>query len=183
MLLSLPCPACGDRGDRRVEPSNGAVSCRACGKAFLVELIELLDPLPPEPAPTEEQTIASWLGNAPGPADPLVDGPELACQGCGYTGPTVNDPLQPDPICPACGRSIRRGAFTGKKIPAPAQNQRFFEPNPLPRPATPARRVPCPDCGRIVTAEAGKTVICPGCNSFLGCLVPEDRGSNRWWRR
>jgi hypothetical protein len=46
------------------------------------------------------------------------------------------------------------------------------------------REAACPDCQRallLAEDDRGKTVICPGCKRFLGCLWPEDRA--RPWRR
>ena len=40
------------------------------------------------------------------------------------------------------------------------------------------RKVTCPDCGQVILLteqHRGKTVICPGCHSLLGCLVGPDR--------
>jgi hypothetical protein len=42
--------------------------------------------------------------------------------------------------------------------------------------------VDCPGCGKAVEysdKDRGKTILCPGCNYFLGCLIPAEKHTYR----
>lgn len=142
------------------------ISCPCCGDdgegAVTAEGNELacprcgarlvLSPVDPE------QAALSWVGST-GEADgPTPEGPVDACVSCSYEGTMLDDESLGYPICPECGAS-QRDRKIGKQ-----------------------RRVPCPECGRPIEAERGKSVVCPHCQTFLGCLIPENPGK-RWWRR
>ena len=46
----------------------------------------------------------------------------------------------------------------------------------------PPRNIDCPNCGRAIEVhdlDAGKSVICPSCNYFLGCM--KKREARPWW--
>lgn len=107
---------------------------------------------------TTEDDVASWLGTAPARAEPPQSGEAGNCPACGYYGPMLADASLAYPDCPACGASQRDRA-TGRLV-----------------------RMACPECCEPVEAERGKSVVCPHCKKFLGCLNPEEKKA-RWWRR
>ena len=105
------------------------------------------------PLPEAEELIASWVVITA--QEPPSTAPDTVCVACGYEGPMVPSPDGDRGLCPACGNpwQDRGGIF---------------------------RRLPCPDCGRILLLteqHRGKTVICPGCRTFLGGLI--DRGGRQ----
>ena len=99
-----------------------------------------------------EDVVASWV------SDPVVEtagptGDEAVCLACGYEGPLIQAPSGDRALCPACG--------------TPWQDAGGI-----------LRKVTCPDCGQVILLteqHRGKTVICPGCHSLMGCLVGPDR--------
>ena len=99
-----------------------------------------------------EDVVASWVSDAvvetAGPT-----GDEAVCLACGYEGPLIQAPSGDRALCPACG--------------TPWQDAGGI-----------LRKVTCPDCGQVILLteqHRGKTVICPGCHSLMGCLVGHDR--------
>ena len=108
-----------------------------------------------------DETVTSWIGMGPVPtsAGPsrLPLGTAGHCAVCGYSGPMLADETMAYPDCPACGASQRDRAI-GRWL-----------------------RVECPECEKPIEAERGKSVVCPHCKRFLGCLNPEEP-KPRWWR-
>ena len=102
-------------------------------------------------SPASEELIASWMVASPSSESPTT-ARDTVCVACGYEGPMVPAPDRDRGLCPACGDpwQDRSGVI---------------------------RRVACPDCGRrlllLTEQHRGKTIICPGCRSLLGC--PLDR--------
>src|SRR5262249_17856138 len=106
-------------------------------------------PGPSAPAsPAADEMIASWVAISAA-AEPASAAREIACLACGYEGPLVASPEGDRALCPACGDPWQdRGGIIRKSA--------------------------CPDCGQLVLLteqHRGKTVICPGCHSLLGCLI------------
>ncbi len=145
------CPSCGGATD---EVPPGRDSCPRCGGNL---------------ATPADDFIASWI-MPPGPPEPRR-AEDVECRTCGYSGEmsTLDDQL----LCPACGawNSISQ-----------------LEDAPAETPVEDAPRVAqvfdCPTCGRAIEVqhvEAGKSVICTSCNSFLGCL--KKRENRPWWLR
>jgi DNA-directed RNA polymerase subunit RPC12/RpoP len=146
-----PCSSCGEAAD---EASPGRDSCPRCGGNL---------------ARSADDFIASWV-MPPDPPEPQR-AEDVECRTCGYSGEmgTVDDHL----VCPACGawNSIPRVEDTPAEAPV----------EDAPRVA---QVVECPTCGRAIEVhdvEAGKSVICTLCNSFLGCLKKKE--NRPWWLR
>ncbi len=105
-----------------------------------------------------EELIASWMVASPSSESPTTAG-DTVCVACGYEGPMVPAPDGDRGLCPACGD--------------PWQDRAGI-----------IRRLACPDCGRLLLLteqHRGKTVVCPGCRSLLGCLL--DRRGRTWGGR
>jgi hypothetical protein len=147
----LTCPSCGGAAD---EAAPGRDSCPRCDGNLAVPADDL---------------IASWVVPAASPQPRRAE--DVECRTCGYSGEmrTVENRL----VCPAClaKHPLRRIAETlaaARLEDAPVAAQAFD----------------CPNCGRSIEVrdiEAGKSVICSSCNSFLGCMKKkEDRP---WWLR
>jgi hypothetical protein len=99
-----------------------------------------------------EDVVASWVAGATAETQP-PSGQEAVCLSCGYEGSLILAPDGDRALCPACGTPWQdRGGIL--------------------------RKVGCPDCRQVIllTEEhRGKTIICPGCHSLMGCLVGRDR--------
>jgi DNA-directed RNA polymerase subunit RPC12/RpoP len=129
------------------------IACASCGSTNLGE-DACLDC---GAALDAEARIAAWLdGPASSRAEPVPGpGPVAGCSACGYEGEMLVDAAlgSTTTTCPACGVVI-----PARRTDAPARVTRV---------------VACPECGREIglsREDAGKTVICPGCSSFLGTL-------------
>jgi hypothetical protein len=99
-------------------------------------------------SPPVEDLIASWVVTSTPPEPPSAER-DTVCLACGYEGPMESSPDGHRGPCPACG-------------------------DPWPELGGIIRKVACPDCGEVIplTGEhRGKTIVCPRCHSFLGCLV------------
>jgi len=78
--------------------------------------------------------------------------------------------------CPACGETGSILAGDDAEIP------------PCPRCGQPfaiewSSALACPHCGRAIEIgekDRGKTIVCPGCKYFLGCLLPTEKRTH--WR-
>ena len=136
------------------EATPGSGSCPRCGG-------NLPDPV--------DDFIASWMAAADSPGPRRAE--DVECRDCGYSGEmsTVEGRL----VCPACG--ARHPPRQVADAPAAAR----VEDVPVP-----ARDIDCPNCGRAIEVhdvDAGKSVICPSCNYFLGCM--KKRETRPWWLR
>lgn len=159
MLIRLSCPACGELGDEVVYLDRDEVACPSCGQWLRVQV----EPQPVGGAP--ESHITQWV-RATGSHRPhhRPSPREGDCRACGFTGEMLQGVEPGIEYCPACGAPHRRAVTAAR------------EATLRPAPQAVTKSVDCPECGRPIVAERGKTVICPACNSFLGCLLPEDRG-------
>jgi hypothetical protein len=160
-MLHVTCVACGVDGILLADESTGVPRCLQCGRPFRVSSVEEARPRV-ERRPTEE-LIATWLGPGPGLPDSAKFF-EFACRFCGYLGPTPPKDRMGVVACPAC-RQFER---------PPRRNGRS--------------RTVCVNCELVFELSAhdrGRTVLCPGCNYFLGCLLPIERQRLRpfWSRR
>jgi hypothetical protein len=103
-----------------------------------------------------EDVVASWLAAEPGESV-RGSGEEAICLACGYEGPLVEGLDEGRVLCPACG-------------------------TPWQKPGV-VREAACPDCGKVILLteeDRGRTIVCPGCHAFLGCLLePDRRGRGR----
>jgi phage FluMu protein Com len=155
MLFPFVCTACGVYGSISVGPDAGILKCPRCAGVLSVER-----------AGDESQTalekpiddiILSWVSQ---PRELPDDRPadDNICPACGLDGVMSCDSARGDTICPACmsvyWRKRPRGYGT----------------------------IDCPSCGRTVEysdIDRGRTIICPGCKYFLGCLVPPEKHAYR----
>jgi uncharacterized paraquat-inducible protein A len=106
---------------------------------------------PPLPGPADEGLIVDWLSSAASQDGPEPIRGELACPTCGYEGPMDRDGERP--VCPACRSELP--ILAGRRI------------------------VRCPGCGQafgLSEEDRDRTILCPRCKRFLGCLVTGDRG-------
>jgi hypothetical protein len=100
-----------------------------------------------------DEQVLSWLSQPSGSA-PLSAGGDLTCRSCGYEGLMQYDSVQGDTMCPAC-----MAVYTT-------------------RPTGDRRVIDCPGCGQAVPygeRDRGKTILCPACKYFLGCLIPAEK--------
>ena len=131
------------------------VTCPACGAGWADADVScpacgFVHP----PLPAAEELIASWVVTST-PVESPSTARDTVCIACGYEGPMVPSPDGDRGLCPACGDPWQdRGGII--------------------------RKFTCPDCGQLLLLteqHRGKTVICPGCRSLLGCLI--DRGGRK----
>jgi len=125
------------------------VTCAACGAEWADTDVScracgFVNP----PLAAAEELIASWVVTST-PAEPPSAARDPVCVACGYEGPMVPSPDGDRGLCPACGDPWQdRGGVIRKLV--------------------------CSDCGQVLLLterHRGKTVICPGCRSLLGCLI------------
>jgi hypothetical protein len=128
------------------------VTCPACGAGWADADVScpacgFVHP----PLPAAEELIASWVV-ASTPAESPPTARDTVCVACGYEGPMVPSPDGDRGRCPACGEPWQdRGGII--------------------------RRSTCPECGQLLLLterDRGRTVICPGCRSLLGCLLERE---------
>lgn len=106
-----------------------------------------------------EACVAAWLSE-PGES-PSAKGQaeaERLCPGCGYLGPMIVG--EDEAVCPACFVILPKIAAAGQREPAPWQITR------------------CPACRlalAVTEADRDRTIVCPRCKYFLGCLLRGDR--------
>ena len=97
---------------------------------------------------TTEELIASWVVTSASP-ESQPEARDTVCVACGYEGTMVPSPDRDRDLCPACGNPWQdRGGIIKKTA--------------------------CPDCGQLLLLteqDRGKTILCPGCHSVLGCLI------------
>ncbi len=149
MLIRLTCPACGDQGTPLVDDLADLPHCPGCGQQFAV--VSQAAALPP--ASTTDAEILSWLSQ-PGSIPEAASNSAPDCRSCGYTGPLELDAERERYFCPAC-RSVCRPAV-----------------------ARPVKTTDCPHCGAsfdLCESDRGRTVLCPECKYFLGCLLTVER--------
>ena len=111
----------------------------------------------PERSPREGLTIddkvVSWLSQpafAPLPKSDAV----ASCTSCGFEGLIQYGPERGDTICPACLAVCSA------------------------RPERPREHVDCPNCNRAIEIreiDRGRTIVCPDCHYFLGCMFPPEK--------
>jgi hypothetical protein len=96
---------------------------------------------------------------APAPREAPSIARDPVCVACGYEGPMVPCPDGDRGLCPACGDPWQdRGGVI--------------------------MRFTCRDCGQMILLteqDRGRTILCPGCRSLLGCLI-DRRGRRRGGR-
>jgi hypothetical protein len=159
-MVHVTCVPCGINGVLLADESPDIPRCLRCGRPFQVAEIRASRSRN-EGRPTDD-LIATWLSE--GPVRPArAQACDFSCRYCGYAGPTPHKNGFGVIACPVCGEWDRPRRKLGRS------------------------RTVCPDCGLIFELSAhdqGKTVICPGCNYFLGCLIPVEKARiRRFWSR
>ena len=147
MVRRLRCPNCGEHGWILSDEPTVAALCLRCSHRLEVEPVA--DEETPRETPAIEDAIAAWLSQPVIPAAPENDA-VASCVSCGFEGLMPCDSPRGDTICPAC-----LAVFRTK--PEPVQ-----------------QLIDCPNCqGPIEVHESdrGKTIVCPACNYFLGCVL------------
>ena len=109
------------------------------------------------PLTVDADQIVGWLSESDQTSSGNASS-DTTCGTCGYTGMMDRDPERGGEICPACQAAYRR---TLSQL---------------------TRTVDCPQCGiplMLSDKDRGKTTVCPGCKSFLGCIWPVERPKRR----
>jgi uncharacterized paraquat-inducible protein A len=152
MVRRFQCPNCGEHGWIVSDEPTVAPRCLRCSHRLEVELAEIEWPLREES--NMEDAVVSWVSEPPDM--PMAQAVEVAsCVYCGFEGLMQYESPQGDTICPACLAVYRT------------------------KPEPPRQLIDCPNCQAPIELherDRGKTIVCPGCNYFLGCvLLPEKR--------
>jgi hypothetical protein len=161
-MLHVRCITCGVDGILLADESSDIPRCLQCGRPFQVQAT------PPDESHEQgcvkatEDLIATWLGEGP----PLPTKPkkfDFVCRCCGHVGSKPRKDRFGAVACPACGELDRPPRRRGRS------------------------QTVCLNCGLIFELSArdrGRTILCPGCNYFLGCLLPIERQRHRpFWGR
>jgi hypothetical protein len=152
MASRFQCPNCGDHGWILSDELTVAARCLRCSHRLEVEPMMFEGPLREES--TIDQAVVSWVSE---PSHvPMAQAVEVAsCVYCGFEGLMQYDSPKGDMICPACLAVYRT------------------------KPEPPRQLIDCPNCQAPIElheSDRGKTIVCTGCNYFLGCvLLPEKR--------
>ena len=152
MVRRLQCPNCGDHGWLISDELTVVPVCLRCGHRLDVQRAE--SRLPLRETPTIDDDVVFWMSQLAATTASSSE-PLAKCSECGFEGLTPCDSPKGDTICPACFAVSWIG-------PRPVQ-----------------QRVECPNCQATIEvheSDRGKTIVCPGCHYFLGCvLLPEKR--------
>jgi hypothetical protein len=163
-MLRVWCISCGVDGILLADDSRDIPRCLQCGRPFQVqeaapEKRQRQEPICAKPT---EDLIATWLIEGPPlPAKPKSF--DFVCHCCGHAGPKPRRDRFGALACPACGELDRPPRRRGRS------------------------QTVCLNCGLLFELSArdrGRTILCPGCNYFLGCLLPVERQRHRpFWGR
>jgi hypothetical protein len=151
MVCRFQCPNCGEHGWVLSDEPTVAPRCLRCGHRVEVEppAVEVT----PRDSRAIDDTVASWLSQpslAPMPRSDAV----ACCVSCGFGGLLPCASPKGDTYCPTC-LAIYRAA------PVPVQQLED-----------------CPNCQKpieVYECDRGKTIVCPECNYFLGCVLRPER--------
>ncbi len=155
MLVPFICNDCGEAGSVLLEQEADIPRCPRCAGELSIERTG--DEEPVFLHGDLDDDVVSWVSQ-PSESPEVRSGGEIVCSACGYAGVMSYDSDQGDAICPACMTVFRK-----KRPPGYVT-------------------IDCPSCGQIVEysdIDRGKTIICPGCKYFLGCLVPPEKHAYR----
>jgi hypothetical protein len=151
MLRRFECPNCCEHGWVISEGVTNHPRCLRCGHR--VEFKPAAFEAAARESSTFDDAVVSWLSDAP--LAPLPASAAVAsCRSCGFEGLMQYDSAKGDTICPACLAVYWR---------------------------RPNRRHPvidCPNCRRPIEvheSDRGKTIVCAGCNYFLGCVLRAEK--------
>lgn len=109
----------------------------------------------------DDDVIVRWVAS---PTEGRSLAADSSCSSCGYTGPMDRHSDLVSEVCPACAAVQDQPGHANVLIGS--------------------HKGSCPDCGfeiRLSEDDRGKTVICPRCKRFLGCLLRDER--RKPWRR
>ena len=154
MVRAFHCANCGDHGWVLSDEPTVAF-CLRCGHRLEYESAG--PEWSPFDGPAIDDAVAFWMSQPP--IEPVPETHAVAsCASCGWEGLMPYDSARGDTICPACLAVYRTR-------PEPAQ-----------------QLINCPNCQEPIQMhenDRGKTIVCPACNYFLGCvLLPEKRRFN-----
>jgi predicted amidophosphoribosyltransferase len=149
MLRRVTCPACGKRGSVLADDDQSIPPCPICGQPFEAQPSGFEESTGLEPSIEE---IVSWVSQAGSLAELAT---LRACVSCGSERLMLYQSERGDLICAACLAVC------------------WSQPHPVHEIAL------CPNCGQSIDlyeSDRGKTIVCPDCNYFLGCMLrPEKR--------
>lgn len=106
--------------------------------------------------PAVDDEVLAWIS---GPAEARTASDETSCPTCGFAGEMVTGPN--DLTCPACLASYPR--FVGGR-------------------SLVLKHVRCTECSLVIGVtddDWDRTIICPRCKYFLGCVLRRSR--RRHW--
>jgi hypothetical protein len=151
MEFDLTCSTCRRLVRILTEDLGELPRCLECGGQLLFDSSKDCDSSGTTTA--LDEAILSWIDETTIDSEKPSEG-DGTCQHCGYAGM-----IRGDNVCPVCR-----------------------EVNPLQTPPGPPT-VDCPNCGEAIVLlhyERGKTIVCPGCKYFLGCVIlPTERAGGK----
>jgi hypothetical protein len=159
MFHQVTCSSCGEDGRVLAEDRQDLPSCPRCGGSLVWESPHSDEAEPPRDA--VDADILSWLSQPlplPSPSSQPRASDDLDCPFCGYRGLMPFDSDRGDTLCPACLAVYQMRSLPGQQS------------------------VDCPNCEQtfeISDRDRGKTILCPVCHYFLGCLIPAEKHSYR----
>lgn len=132
---------------------DAELRCPTCG--------ERLDgsgrPCPSCGSAAGEEWAAAWVSEPAAAAGGTAEAERL-CPGCGYLGPLIVG--EDEAVCPACYVVLPKTSAVLEREPALWQITR------------------CPGCQlalAVTEADRDRTIVCPRCKYFLGCLLKGQR--------
>ena len=150
MLGAISCPACGEKGRILTDNESDFPNCPLCGQALEAEPVYIATPACEEPTVSD---IVAWLSEQD-PAGGHGVG-ITTCSSCRIEQMALYESDRGELVCMVC-LTLERGRHKAS-----------------------CTLVDCPDCREpleLYEVDRGKTVVCPHCHHFLGCLLhPEKR--------
>jgi DNA-directed RNA polymerase subunit RPC12/RpoP len=151
MVRRFQCSNCGEHGWILSDEPTVAPRCLRCSHRLEVEPAGVDGNS--RGSVTVDDTVVSWLSQpslVPSPRSDAV----ASCVSCGFEGLMQYDSQRGDTICPACLAVYRSRPERGRQL------------------------LDCPNCQRpieIHESDRGKTIVCPECNYFLGCVLRQEK--------
>jgi DNA-directed RNA polymerase subunit RPC12/RpoP len=151
MVRRLRCPNCGEHGFILSDEPTVAALCLRCSHRLEIEpdAFEVC----PRDSSAIEDAVVSWLSQPPNQSERKIDDVSR-CASCGFEGLMQCFSPRGDTFCPTCMAIYRA------------------------RPEPVKQLIDCPNCSRPIEVherERGKTIVCPDCNYFLGCVLPPEK--------
>jgi hypothetical protein len=162
-MLHVTCVSCGVDGILLADESRDFPRCLQCGQPFRVRASSPAKGESRVGGRLTDELVSTWLSEGP-PLPRPARSFEFVCRSCGYAGSKPPKDRFGARVCPRCGELDR------------------------PRPRYGRSKTVCLDCGLIFelrSRDRGRTILCPRCNYFLGCLLPIERERYKpfWSRR